>query len=210
MTILYDFDGTIADDLQEIVKIWNQLARERNYKGSKEISEGGINALRSMDAKAAMKALGVPLAHLPSWVAAVRSRLAERIALVKPFVGLVEVLKELKTRQHKQGIVTSNSEDNVREFLCRNDLDIFDLIHSGSSVFGKGRVIKKLLAREGLDKRETVYVGDEIRDVEAACASGIKSIAVTWGANSREILVRARPDSIIDKPEELLGVIEKI
>jgi phosphoglycolate phosphatase len=51
---------------------------------------------------------------------------------------------------------------------------------------------------------ECVYVGDETRDVEAARKAGMRSAAVTWGFNSRELLEKSRPDFLIDRPGELL------
>ncbi|HVO28814.1 MAG TPA: HAD hydrolase-like protein, partial [Candidatus Paceibacterota bacterium] len=51
---------------------------------------------------------------------------------------------------------------------------------------------------------ETAFVGDEIRDVEAAKKNKLAAVGVTWGVNSREGLAGARPDAIVDTAGELL------
>ena len=65
------------------------------------------------------------------------------------------------------------------------------------------------LTFQNLHVSELVYVCDETRDVQAARKAGLRSIAVTWGFNSRKALEKAGPDFIIDQPDELLGIITK-
>ena len=58
-------------------------------------------------------------------------------------------------------------------------------------------------------KGEAVFmVGDSASDVCAAKEAGVKNIAVSWGHQSAETLLRARPDYLIHSPGELLQVIE--
>jgi phosphoglycolate phosphatase-like HAD superfamily hydrolase len=66
------------------------------------------------------------------------------------------------------------------------------------------------LRKESLNPEEVVYVGDETRDIEAAKKSQIKVIAVTWGFNSKQVLAAQNPDFLIDRPEELIKVIESL
>lgn len=91
----------------------------------------------------------------------------------------------------------------MRAFLSNNQADFFDFIQAGTGIFNKASKIKKLAAREKLKKDETVFIGDEIRDIEAARKSGLVAIAVTWGLNSREGLIAAGADYIADTAAEL-------
>lgn len=54
-----------------------------------------------------------------------------------------------------------------------------------------------------------MYVGDEVRDIEACQKVGIKIAAVTWGLNTKEALERYHPDSLIDKPQQLLDLVNE-
>jgi phosphoglycolate phosphatase len=57
-------------------------------------------------------------------------------------------------------------------------------------------------------ENEAVYmVGDSISDVRAARAAGVQSIAVSWGHQSMEMLIKTEPDSFIHSPRELLELI---
>ena len=53
------------------------------------------------------------------------------------------------------------------------------------------------------------YIGDEVRDIEAAKEAGINSVAVTWGFSDLAQLKKAKPFALITKPEQLLDIINK-
>ena len=84
---------------------------------------------------------------------------------------------------------------------------IFDFIVSGITLFSKHRSIKKYLKSEKIELEEIVYIGDEIRDINAAKKAKVKVIAVTWGFNSKEVLSEYQPDALVDQPQELIEVI---
>jgi phosphoglycolate phosphatase-like HAD superfamily hydrolase len=50
-------------------------------------------------------------------------------------------------------------------------------------------------------------VCDEVRDIEAAKKSGIKSIAVAWGYNTKDALIKENPDFLVNSPDELINII---
>jgi phosphoglycolate phosphatase-like HAD superfamily hydrolase len=87
---------------------------------------------------------------------------------------------------------------------------MIDFVFSGSSIFGKHVVLQELIKKHGLKKEETVYIGDEVRDVEASKKAGIKAIAVTWGYNTRKALETAKADIVVDKPAELIKAINSL
>jgi phosphoglycolate phosphatase-like HAD superfamily hydrolase len=59
-------------------------------------------------------------------------------------------------------------------------------------------------------KQESVFVvGDSLSDVLAAKEAAVTSIAVTWGHQSLENLLRAKPDFVVSSPHDLIPVIEQ-
>ena len=108
---------------------------------------------------------------------------------------------------YKLGILTSNSEENVSKFLKKNNLDLFDFIHSESSILGKSKAMHDLLKKHGIRPEEAIYVGDEIRDIEAARKTNIEIIPVCWGYNSKQILEKQNPDFLIDEPRQLIEIL---
>jgi phosphoglycolate phosphatase-like HAD superfamily hydrolase len=78
-----------------------------------------------------------------------------------------------------------------------------DFIYT-STLFGKSRALSQALSKEHLDPREVIYIGDEVRDVEACQKCGLNVIAVTWGLNSQTAL-RNTGTPTVDHPAELLN-----
>jgi phosphoglycolate phosphatase len=52
-------------------------------------------------------------------------------------------------------------------------------------------------------------VGDSLSDVYAAKEVGVTSVAVTWGHQSLEYLLRGDPDYVVTSPQNLIEVIEQ-
>lgn len=198
--ILFDFDGTIADSFENFLEIVKVLSEKNNLP---RLSRDEIEELRDQDARSIIKKLKIPFYKIPQLARDMKALQAESLTKIHPFKGLPEVLQELKNQGYKLGIVTSNSERNVRSFLKKSDLELFESVQSDSSLFGKDRMIAKFLSRNGITREDVIYVGDEMRDIEACRRIGIPIVAVTWGFNSRQGLETLRPDYLIDSPEEL-------
>lgn len=203
MIILFDFDGTIADTLDETINIFNELSGKFGYN---KVSFRNKHVWRSKPSSQVVRDLGIPFFKFPFVVKDARMKLNERIEKIKPIKGLKEVLSTL-SKNNELAILSSNSEDNIRKFLKKNNLDYFTYIFPECRTFGKARKMRKILA--DFKVSEVVYVCDETRDVEAAKNAGLKSIAVTWGFNSHTALEKAKPDSIVDRPQDLLRVLTK-
>ena len=77
-----------------------------------------------------------------------------------------------------------------------------DFVHAGSAVFGKARAIRSVLREHRVDISRVIYVGDELRDLEACRAVGIPMIGVGWGLNAPEAL-EARGAVVVVTQEEL-------
>lgn len=123
-------------------------------------------------------------------------------------VDIFPLLSELhRNERFHLGILTSNTHENVKQFLEKNELDFFEFIRTGKSVFGKSHLINKIVRQRKVAKSSVYYVCDEIRDIEATKKSGIKSIAVTWGYNTKDALIKENPDFLVDTPDELRGII---
>jgi len=201
-TILFDFDGTLADTVETGVAAFNELAQKYGFS---EITPENAESLRAKGPRGAMKALDVPMFRLPTVLRSLRRGVRDVLPSLDFTEGMRAALLELKAKGYQLGIVTSNSADNVRLFLENNKMEIFDFIQAGTGIFNKASKIRKLASREGLKNEETVFVGDEIRDIEAAQKNGMSVVAVTWGLNSREGLSAAQPDLIVDTAKELVA-----
>jgi phosphoglycolate phosphatase len=202
-TILFDFDGTIADSIPDnelVFKIFNQIADENNFKN---ITMREIEELRHVGLYESIKLLKIPFYKIPFIARRVRQVVKADETISKPINGMSEMLRRLKKQGYTLGIMTSNKKASVEKFLKEHNLEVFDFVYSGSNLFGKDRVLKSILKKHKLNLKNSIYVGDEIRDIQAAKKIGLASIAVTWGYNSRKGLSSFDPKFIVEKPMEL-------
>lgn len=206
--IIFDFDGTLADTIDLAFNIFNRIAHEYNLK---QIREEDKLALSTQKPKDLLKKYEVSKVKLVLLLLRIRKEMANHLSDLKLVNGIKESLQAIKQSGFRLGILTSNSKNNVSIFLENNNLtDLIDFIYSGKSIFGKDKVMKSLFEQEKLSKGDIIYVGDEIRDIEASKKVGIPVISVTWGLNNSEILASFHPDQIAHSPKELLGCIQKI
>lgn len=202
--VIFDFDGTLADTFDLIVDITNRLSVEFGYKPARKEEIPEIQKLTPLQA---INQSGISILKLPFLLRRIRLEFQKEIHNVSLFAGIKEVLLELKSQGYKLGIITSNGQENVEFVLQKNDLLIFEFMFSGTTLFGKDKVLKKYLKAENINPEEVVYVGDETRDIHAAKKAKAKVIAVTWGFNSTEALSEHHPDALIQQPQELIEVI---
>ena len=204
--IIFDFDGTIADTVDALVTIANRLALEFGYV---PINSQELVLLRNLTAREIIKYSGVSLFKIPFMVKKVKGELKHKIPELTPVEGINAALIELHHQGYHLGIITSNSQENVNEFLKCHNLDyLFDFIYSGVTIFGKTTIINNVLRQKHFQPESVIYVGDETRDIESAKKANIKVIAVSWGFNSPEALSKQNPDFLIHHPHELLAVMK--
>ena len=203
-TVIFDFDGTIADTHHYIIQISNQLADEFGYA---EILPQEVDSLKDKTALEVIKYLNVPLLKIPSIVARAKKEFQKDIEHLEPIAGLRDVLQSIKETGVQIGILSSNAVDNIQSFLQQHNLNIFDFIQSTTSIWGKHLCLNKLITKNNIPKENVIYVGDEVRDIEAAKKLGIRAAAVTWGYNSSKALKQCKPDFLCDTPCQLLNFI---
>ncbi|NDJ18175.1 HAD hydrolase-like protein [Myxacorys almedinensis A] len=201
---MFDFDGTIANSLDIAFHITNRLAKEFGYPTT---SLEEFKQLKKLSSREILKQAKISVFVVPFLVKRFNAEFGQSIQQLPIFPGMRETLLELKQRGDWLGIVSTNSEKNIRSFLETQRLsDVFAQVVSSSRPFGKSRLIKKIVRQHGFASDALFYVGDETRDIEAARKSGIRAIAVTWGFNSAEALAAQQPDFLIHQPPDLLAL----
>jgi phosphoglycolate phosphatase len=168
-----------------------------------------IEQFRDSSVPELIKLLRIPKWKVPILLFRGRRMLREHLYGIPVHKGMAEALHTLHEHGVPLFILSSNSTENVRKYLQRHKLlDCFDGVYGGASLLGKAPLILKLLGKEKLRPDHTWYVGDEMRDVSAARAVGMKSISVTWGYNTHAALITKEPDHLVDTAQELLKALE--
>ena len=206
-TIVFDFDGTIADTYEQLIKLANELADEFNYK---PISQSELLRLKNLSSWEIIMQAQIPLFKIPFLFKRIQKELNKEIDRIKIFPEVEIVLHQLKARGYQLGIITSNTEKNVKNVLAKYELNhLFDFIYAETTIFGKHRIINEVIRTKKIDRGDIIYVGDETRDIRSAQKSRVAIVAVAWGFHSREILAKQKPEFIVARPLELLDAIAR-
>ncbi len=199
--IIFDFDGTLADSVDAALHIYNRVAPEYNCK---PIIGEARNLLSAKNPTRYFKEYGVTPFKLFLLIFRVRKELGKHMHEIPLIEGIEKSLRSLKNAGYRLGILTSNSKKNVENFLSHNQLtDVFSFIYSGRHLFGKDKVIGKIIRKERLVDGGIAYVGDETRDVLAMKKIHIPVIAVSWGLSPAMKLETLHPSRLIHHPDEL-------
>jgi phosphoglycolate phosphatase len=203
-TLIFDFDGTIADDMQLMIGKFNKVATDF---GLPRIRDDEIEKFRGEGSTSIFSNLKISKLKLLLLTRQLQNDFHNSLSECKPFKEIPKTLLALKKKGHKLAIISSNTQENILKFLSQNNLEVFDFVHSGRNLFGKEHVILKAITQYHLDKGNCIYVGDEDRDIIAAKKAGISVIAVTWGFNNRKLLEKFQPTFIAETPTELLHLV---
>ncbi len=203
--IIFDFDGTIADSMVFMTQAYNRAAK---IYGCDSITDNNIHQLRHMHARDVLQQLKIPYLKLPFVIFSTLGYFKTVIKDVKPFAHVPDLLKQLIKDNCTLYVISTNSPENIKLFLKQHDIAVFkEILSCGGYIFCKSEVIKKLLKREQIDPKTSIYVGDEVRDIEAAHQAGITSVAVSWGYNAPEKLKESRPDFLIENSQEFISLV---
>lgn len=202
---IFDFDGTLADTMISTMNTINRLSRKYKFK---PIDPKDLPKLRCLSAREFIKEQQMNSFLVPFILGEGIRCLKKEIHTI-PFVAesLKQILEQLKSECSLQlGIVTSNSKANVNLFLESHQLSVFDFIESSSSLWSKPKHLKKVMKKHNLSTSDTLYIGDEIRDIHAAREAKLAIAAVSWGFNTSEVLAEHHPDFLLQHPKDLLNL----
>jgi len=202
--VIFDFDGTLVDSNQLIESIFISV---KDKYGFNNFSAQDLKNLRNRSLKDIVTQLKISPFRLAKIASEVRKEVNKKIETLSWIDGVLPMLKNLHQNEVQLGILSSSSQENLEKFISFSKIDLFEFIYSGKNLFGKDKDLTKLIKEQHLIKNEVLYVGDEVRDIEACQKVGLVVAGVTWGFEGKTLLAEARPDYLIEKPEELLNII---
>lgn len=200
-SIIFDFDGTLANSLPVVIEIAESLLKQK-------ISKDQIAKFQNMTAKQILKEANVPLYKVPGLLVKARPLLQKRMNEVKLFKGLDEQIR-LLAENYDLYVVSSNSALIISEFLDTNNLDrYFKRIYGNVGIFSKAQAIKRVMKHERVNVKQAIYIGDEVRDIEASKKIKLPIISVTWGYNGESILKSYKPNYLAREPSDIVRIME--
>ncbi len=198
--IIFDFDGTLADMKQLFMEVGNEIAAK---KGWPPVDEATYQKLRKGNIKEGLKHLGIPFRDVPFVLLQARKMLGLRSGEVEMFKGVHELIASLQASGHELFVLSTNSRKLIHSVLERQKLGDKLVVLPSSGLFGKAPAIKRFMRSRKANKKDVWYVGDELRDIEAAKKAGVHSIAVTWGLQHPDTLKAANPTFVANTPQDI-------
>lgn len=210
--ILFDLDGTLLDSAPDLVAALNWL---RNLEGLLPLETQLMSRYVSHGANGILTA-GMPAAseaQFNKWKTLFLGRYASigyRESRIYP--GVPKVLKSLQSKQIPWGIVTNKSTYLTLPVLKSAGLA------NGAACVVCGDTVKQskphpapvLHACEqlGIDPSDTLFAGDDIRDMQAGRSAGTMTAAVLYGYGSFEFDADLLAQGMtIREPEEFLRLL---
>src|SRR3989344_481927 len=152
-TVIFDFDGTIADTLSPVVEIINEHAHEFGIDG---IDKFEVQKFRNLSITYLVKEFKFNVIHLQKLVSMIKRQLPKKLEKIKIFEGMSEVFTQLKDNKVQLGIVTVNNVKTVTDLLTDEQEKQFDFIFSTRSLFGKHKELNRIAKNYDLAKENTL------------------------------------------------------
>lgn len=197
--VVFDFDGTIADSIFLGLDLINSYSEKFGYKKIEYEIHKDLSALQLK------KEARISFLKIPYLVCFFRNKILENSDKIHMLPEAKILLEKLKNAGVELGILTSSSSTSVSNLLKKANMEsYFSYIKTEVPLFGKKKALRQ--AKRQL-KSNFVYVGDEIRDVEACHKTGVPIVAVSWGFNSYEGLEKNNPGLVARNAEEAFELI---
>lgn len=212
--VLFDLDGTLLDSAPDLSFAANQL---RIRRGKEALP---MSAYRPFVGTGARGMVRIALSITPEdesfedlkeeFFQAYEACMGQNSQL---FDGVDVLLTKLVTQNIPWGIVTNKAErftlpivNAVTQFSSAGALVCGDTtMHSKPHPLPLQEAAKRL----GVPTQQCVYVGDDERDIQAARAAGMQSVAAAYGyLGGVETLTAWQPDFIINSPTEISGLLD--
>lgn len=213
--VFFDLDGTLVDTADDLAAPVNHMREARGLKplpleeyrpfasaGSRGLLHIGLGATTD---DPDYPALRTELLNRYEQEIAVHSRL---------FDGMPELLAWLEANGIRWGVIS-----NKLEYLVRRLVQQLGLGHRVALAYGGDTAprakpwpdpLKMALQETGLTARQCVYIGDDLRDIQAAHAVDMPAVAAAYGYGNPNEIPQWRADHIVTSPQEFLAMLKRL
>ncbi|MBR3693007.1 MAG: HAD hydrolase-like protein [Erysipelotrichales bacterium] len=206
--VLWDFNGTIVDDVDTCIEIINILLQQQ---GKEIVSKEQYRNVFMFPVIEYYKRVGVikrdeefvEMAH--RWM----DLYYEREATLTTFHDIHSTLEKIKKLGIKQGVLSASRIDQLQRMVDQFGVGMYmDDILGISDIYATSKVHIGLefIEKSGYDKASIVMIGDTIHDFEVATQMGIDCILVSRGHQSIEVLASCGV-SIVSSAEDVVSLL---
>lgn len=209
--IIFDLDGTLINTLDDITHAANQVLTQQGYN--------------TLTAEQMRPHVGAGLADLLAAAAdtddsEIIQKLVEgyrphyakcMLEYTHLYAGIADMLTVLNNHNFSLAIL-SNKPHEFTKPICEHyfaNWTFTNFLGHRPDTPRKPDATSALELTEQMqcDPANVVFVGDSDVDIQTAQNANMHSVAVTWGLRDRDHLIAAKPDHIIDAPDQLIALL---
>jgi len=207
--VLFDLDGTLLDSAPDM------LATANDMRAARGLGPLALEQLRPVVSKGSRAMIAAAFPHVPAeqrdaWVPEFLQRYETLIGRdSKLFDGIEPMLSALEDAGTRWGIVTNKPEYLARLILPQLDWQARCAVLIGGDSLPERKPhplpLRVAAERIGVAVADCVYVGDDERDILAARAAPMPSIAALWGYRlDGDDPLSWQADRMVEQPHALL------
>lgn len=213
--VFFDLDGTLVDTADDLAAPVNHMREARGLKplpleeyrpfasaGSRGLLHIGLGATTD---DPDYPALRTEFLNRYEQEIAVHSRL---------FDGMPELLAWLEANDIRWGVISNKLEYLVHRLVQQLGLGDRVALAYGGDTAPRAKPwpdpLKMALQETGLTARQCVYIGDDLRDIQAAHAVDMPAVAAAYGYGNPNEIPQWKADHVVTSPQEFLAMLKRL
>ena len=204
--MLFDYDGVLVNTLEDNFKAWYSAFAQYGIKITKDeyISLEGMSAYQKSERIS--NKYGIEKKHLHD-IVSLKEKFYQENHKTRLYGGVKNILKKLKSRGIKLGLVSSISKLRMQNTAPKELLSLFNIVVTADSVKHTKphpEPYVRALHLLGLHPSETMVVEDTPLGIESSKSANIYCIAIKTTVQNKRLF---KADIIIDRFEDLRDVL---
>lgn len=209
--IVFDFNGTLIDDIDICLFLLNKMLKEKGRDGN--IEKGRYLSIFTFPIIDYYESAGFkfPEDDFPQLAKEFDIDYRNGFNDLKLFDDVVEVLDFFKKKNKKLIVLSATKQSSLDEELKQKGIyDFFDAVIGIKDIYGRSKVEEAIafFSSKNINMNDVVFIGDTLHDNEVAERLQGHSILVARGHQSKERLQAASNALIVDTLKELENIIE--
>lgn len=194
--LIFDWDGTLMDSELKIINCFQAALKDT---GVKPINDDSIRGIIGLGLKESMEVL------LPEYDDSIHTQVVEAYRehfLFKDttempmFPGVVEGIKRLYNQSYRLAIATGKARRGLDRVLNGHELEhLFFVTRCADETVSKPHpmMLQQILETANIAKDKALMIGDSVYDLQMATNAGVDSLAVSYGVQSCDQLLKHKP-----------------
>lgn len=209
--VIFDLDGTLLNTIDDLATAANFTLRRNGYPERQReeypfLVGNGILKLLERSLPEEVRSSANALKLRPDFLAYYDRHKTEK---THPYEGIEALLQDLRKRGILLAVASnkyqSATEELIRYYFGETTFCVVLGQRENIPVKPDPAIVYDILKFTGIEKKDTLYVGDSGVDMLTAANSAIESVGVTWGFRPETELLENNAVHLACHPNEILG-----